>query len=262
MLTGVEAKALRAVNAADRRVRDVPSQLAERLRARGHPRIASIVGALQIDSPLVLAFVATCVTLHAVGTLVRGENFARDVLGVWPWSTFRVSDLRSYPQLFTHVLGHASWQHLNGNLVNFLLVGPQIEREYGLFSMLKIMVWTAVFSALSHMALGPSNGVQIGSSGVVFSLILLSSLVAAQDRRVPLTFVCQAVVWCWTEIGASLFSSNSDGISHLAHLSGALVGTFAGYSLHYERRAGLSGGAELPSPTAWWRRLLRGGRTP
>jgi len=34
-----------------------------------------------------------------------------------------------------------------------------------------------------------------------------------------------------------MFSSNSDGgdsISHIAHLSGAVVGTVMGYKLHYE----------------------------
>ena len=163
---------------------------------------------VQIDSPLILFFSATCVAPHAYGSVLGGEHWTRNKLGVWPWTHFATSDPRQYPQFLMHVLGHVSWEHLNGNLVNLLLVGPACEREYGSFNLLKIILWTAIFSAFSHMAFGPHNGVQLGASGVVFSLILLSSLVAAQEGRIPLTFVCQVVVWCWTEIGAALFAAD------------------------------------------------------
>ena len=55
--------------------------------------------------------------------------------------------------------------------------------------------------------------------------------------QIPLTFVLQVCLWCNKEILAQIFSSNSDGgdsISHIAHLSGAVVGTVMGYKLHYE----------------------------
>ena len=255
-----EAKARRVVAVAERNARDFPLRLAEWLRRRDRPGLARLAGAITIDSPLVLSFCALCVVLHAVGA-ASGEHFARDTLGIWPWSHFRARRPRSWLQFVTHVVGHVNWTHLQGNLVNMLLVGPQCEREYGTFNLLKIILWTALFSGLAHMALGASNGVQLGASGVVFSLILLSSLVAAHDQRVPLTFVANVVVWCWTEIGATVFSGNgSDRTSHLAHLSGAVVGTIAGYYLH-------AGGAERPgSPAArglsWWRRLMRRGAAP
>lgn len=92
------------------------------------------------------------------------------------------------------------------------------------------MLWTAVASAIAHIAMGPANAVQLGASGIVFMLILLNSLVEAKLGRIPLTFVCQVVIWCYKEVYAHLFAH--DGVSHLAHLSGAFVGTVAGYYMH------------------------------
>ena len=106
-------------------------------------------------------------------------------------------------------------EHLNGNMVNLLLVGPPCEREFGTHQLTKIFLWVAAASGLAHMVFGPANTLQLGASGkfarsesylskktqypmrpsltgVVFALILLSSLVSVRGpNSVPLTFICQ-----------------------------------------------------------------------
>ena len=90
-------------------------------------------------------------------------------------------------------------------------------------------VVVAVASALAHMAFGHSHSGQLGGSGVVSALILLNSLGAASSGRVPLTFLLTAVFWLSDEVQSIL---TRDGVSHAAHLAGALVGTAAGYTIH------------------------------
>lgn len=88
------------------------------------------------------------------------------------------------------------------------------------------------------MAFGHPAAIQLGASGVVFSLILLNSLLAVRVGKIPLTFVCQVVLWIYKEVVEGLWSSwmgEVGGTSNCAHLSGALVGTIFGFKLHQER---------------------------
>ena len=88
-----------------------------------------------------------------------------------------------------------------------------------------------------------------GASGVVFALILLNSLISARTGQLPLTFVLTLVLWCSGEVAALLAE---DGVSHIAHLSGAAVGSYAGYHLHAEQEKKQARMRGLPG---LWRRL-------
>ncbi|MDR2898173.1 MAG: rhomboid family intramembrane serine protease, partial [Spirochaetaceae bacterium] len=50
----------------------------------------------------------------------------------------------NYIRLFTHVLGHAGWDHLIGNLSFNLLLGPLLEQRYG-SGMLVVMICVTAF---------------------------------------------------------------------------------------------------------------------
>ncbi|CAD7939835.1 unnamed protein product [Amoebophrya sp. A25] len=139
-------------------------------------------------------------------------------------------------RLFTHVVGHGDWGHLSGNMVNLLLAGPAAEREFGSYNLLKVILYVAVFSAFAHIAFGNAASIQLGASGVVFMCILLSSLVQVRLNRIPVTFVLQVLLWVQKEIiDQFLPGSGSPGVSNIAHLSGAVVGTVMGFRLHGER---------------------------
>lgn len=118
-------------------------------------------------------------------------------------------------------------------MVNALLVMPACERDYGAYNLLLIMLWAALASSVAHMLLGEDNALQLGASGVVFMLILLHSLVEAKGRRIPITFLCQICLWCFNEVIGQL--SGTEGVSHVAHLAGAVVGTIAGYRMHGQK---------------------------
>ena len=169
-------------------------------------------------------------------------NFSTNYFGVYKWQWFDFAAPLSYWRVFSHIFGHVSWSHLNGNVVNLLLVMPSCERHFGELTLSWIILYVAVASGVAHIFFGESSTVQLGASGVVFSMIILNSLIemgspgqTGKAGRVPLTFICQLCLWVWKEIASQLFFSGT-GVSHLAHLVGAVVGTVAGKRLAGSRR--------------------------
>ena len=231
----------RVVERAEKRLLSVPKLLARQIEATGCHRTAALVGAIQIDSPITTAFVVLCFLVQCANVCVPTAFISRDFFGVSPWSHFQWTSWLSWVTLFTHVVGHGSWSHLQGNVVYLLLVSPAVERHWGSYSYIKILLVVALSSALAHMVFGTANTVQLGASGVVFSLILLNSLIAYEHRRgsgsvaetegvVPLTFILQIFFWVWNEVLSQLFAEKSH-IAHIAHLAGAAAGTVAGLSV-------------------------------
>lgn len=184
---------------------------------------------LTIEAPVVIAFCFTCVLVHILAvTIMPGLNTFLAIL-----DTFHPFSMMQYPTLLTHIFAHADVPHLKGNMVNLLLVGPSAEHVYGSQAMLIIFALVGVASALAHIVFGSAYTHQLGASGVVFSTILLNSLVAAETGKIPLSFLLTAGMWIGDEVWRFFFSG--DGISHHAHLTGAILGTAAGYYLQGQK---------------------------
>lgn len=231
------AKARRLVEEAEDSIEDFPAFLAGKIRPHS-PRVADAVKIIHIDSPFTTVFLVLCVGVHLLNSLIPMLELSKSYFAVYPWGHCHLLSPLTYWRMFSHVLGHGSWGHLQGNMVNLLLCAPGVERHFGALGLLKIVFTTAVSSGLAHILLGPSNAVQLGASGVLFALLMLQSLVEAKTEgstgskgRIPLTFIVQAVLWCWSEVISQLFKKGS-GTSHIAHLSGALVGVWLGYHLN------------------------------
>ncbi|HEX8113063.1 MAG TPA: rhomboid family intramembrane serine protease [Kofleriaceae bacterium] len=138
----------------------------------------------------------------------------------WP----RLVDARGYVGLISHILGHGSWEHVIGNFMLILLIGPILEERHGSVRLLILIVLTAVLTGLLHAAL--SDGLMIGSSGIAFMMILLASMVNVRSGEIPLTFLAVAAIHTNGEL-VRLF--RSDGIAHSAHLIGGAAGAIFGF---------------------------------
>ena len=57
-----------------------------------------------------------------------------------------LTDPLMYVRLFTHVLGHSGFPHLIGNLTLILLLGPALEKKYGIPSLLLVVLATALIT--------------------------------------------------------------------------------------------------------------------
>ena len=82
---------------------------------------------LSFNAPVTLSFVGLCVLAQLI-SLITGGAANRAVFSVYRASLL---DPLTWVRCVTHVLGHASWDHLLGNIMYILLLGPMIEEQYG-----------------------------------------------------------------------------------------------------------------------------------
>ena len=185
-----------------------PKYFAAKLRPK-YEKIANIIEIIVVDAPLTLLYCFTCIFLQFLNSTVLGDSIIKNYFGVPSWSIFVIFSPISYFRLFSHIFGHSSWNHVIGNVVHLLLVGPACEHTLGTLLLLKILLLTALSSGIMYVVHGPVYSIQLGASGVVFTLILLNSLLQVKSGTIPLTFICQAIMWCSKEI---FLSSIGDGV--------------------------------------------------
>ena len=172
-----------------------------------------------INAPVVITFVALMFVVTLLGILTGGSNTKQF------FSTYR-SPL-TYIRFFTHVLGHSGWSHFLGNATYILLLGPMLEEKYGSTSLIKVILITAVVTALANFIFFPHVAL-CGASGVVFAFIILMSFTGFSEGEIPLTFILIAVIFIGQQIYEGIFVK--DDISQLTHIIGGIVGAIIGYS--------------------------------
>ena len=177
---------------------------------------------ITFNAPAVLTFALACVAVQVVNVLTHGAG--NRVL----FSTYRASLLNplTWLRCVTHVLGHADWSHLLNNMMLLLILGPMLEEKYGTANILFVMLATAVVTALVNMIFFP-NVALLGASGIVFAMVLLSSITSTDGHTIPLTFILVAVLYIGQQVYEGLFVA--DNISQMGHIVGGLVGTVLGF---------------------------------
>ena len=176
---------------------------------------------IHYNSPVVLTFFFLSVSALLLDILTKG------------WTTVHLFSVYRSPitplffvRLFGHVLGHSGYAHFAGNMVLFLVVGPPLEEKYGSKALLAGILLTALVSGLLQCALFPHTAL-LGASGIVFMLILLSSLAGMKAGSIPLTLILVAVIYLGQEIYSGLFVQ--DNVAHFMHLVGGACGTGFGF---------------------------------
>jgi membrane associated rhomboid family serine protease len=176
---------------------------------------------IHYNSPVVLTFFFLSVSALLLDILTKG------------WTTVHLFSVYRSPitplffvRLFGHVLGHSGYAHFAGNMVLFLVVGPPLEEKYGSKALLAGILLTALVSGLLQCALFPHTAL-LGASGIVFMLILLSSLAGMKAGSIPLTLILVAVIYLGQELYSGLFVQ--DNVAHFMHLVGGACGTGFGF---------------------------------
>lgn len=180
---------------------------------------------LSFNSPVILGFTLLCFIVLILDKLTGGSS-TNALFSVYR-SSF-VSPL-TYVRFFGHILGHAGWEHLIGNLMMILVVGPLLEEKYGSFNLLFVMLATALVTGVTHFILFP-HAQLLGASGVVFALILLSSFTSFQEGKVPITFLLVAILYIGEQIYSGIFIQ--DNVSNLTHIIGGFVGSSLGFVMN------------------------------
>ena len=182
---------------------------------------------LTYNAPVVLTFTLAAVVAYLLPDSLH-EWFAS-------YPSFKYG-AHTYIGLFSHILGHASWEHLLGNFMLILLIGPILEERHGSLPLLVMILITALVTGVANVAL--SSHILVGASGVVFMMILLASMANVRGGEVPLTFLAVAVIYMGGEI---VHAFRDDQISHMAHLVGGAVGAAFGFLGAKSRRAARPG---------------------
>ena len=186
---------------------------------------------IQYNAPVVLTF-----SLLSLGALLLGELTGGVSTGLL-FCVYRspLTDPLTYARLFTHVLGHAGYSHFMGNIMLLLVVGPPLEEKYGSRRLLGCIALTALVSGLVQVLLFPGTAL-LGASGIVFMMIVLSSLAGMREGAIPLTLILVVLLYLGGEVAAAL--TTQDSVSQLTHVVGGLCGAVLGFAM---------GGARPPS---------------
>lgn len=99
---------------------------------------------ITFNSPVVLSFAATCFIVMIINYITGGVS---NQIAFMTYHSSLTSPM-TYVRLFTHVLGHAGWEHFIGNMAYILLLGPMLEEKYGPARVLQVIAITAVVTGV------------------------------------------------------------------------------------------------------------------
>lgn len=175
---------------------------------------------ISFNAPFTIAFSTIAVVVYFLfqmdGTIPRIFKLEGDFQFMnWKW----------YISLFGYTMGHGSISHLIGNISIILLLGPFVEKRYGIKRLLMMLSVTGVLTAFVHIIFWDHT--LIGASGIVFMFFVLSSLIDMKGNDIPITFILIAVLFIGQEIVQSF---QSDSISQFAHISGGVMGAIFGFA--------------------------------
>jgi GlpG protein len=183
---------------------------------------------LSFNSPVIITFTFLCFGVLILDIL----SASRTTISFFSVYRSSLASPLTYLRFFTHVLGHADWNHLFGNITMLLVVGPLLEEKYGSADILLVILATALVTGLVHFFFFPKVRL-LGASGVVFAFILLSSITCSKARKIPITFILVAVIYIGQQIYSAIFVV--DNVSNLTHLIGGATGSILGYFMNKNR---------------------------
>ena len=184
---------------------------------------------IQYNAPVILSFALLSLLVLGLGVLTGGGS-TKLLFCVYRAS---LRDLLTYPRFFLHVLGHSGYSHYISNMLLLLIVGPAMEEKYGSRRMLIFFAVTAFVTGLTQFLFFPGSAL-MGASGIVFMLIMLSSLAGAQAGAIPVTLILVAVLYLGGEILDGL--RQADQISQLTHIIGGVCGIVFGFAVRPGKR--------------------------
>ena len=177
----------------------------------------------QYNAPVIVSFALLSALALGINILTGGK--ANKLL----FCVYRCSlrDALCYPRFFLHVLGHAGYSHYINNMLLLLVIGPAMEEKHGSRKILIFIVVTALVTGLAQFIFFPGSAL-MGASGVVFMLIMLSSLAGADEGAIPITLLLVAALYLGGEILSGV--TKTDEISQFAHILGGVCGVVFGFA--------------------------------
>ena len=179
---------------------------------------------LHYNSPVVLTFALVSLGALLLGYLTGGASTYKC------FSVYQapLTDFWTYPRFVLHGLGHSDYSHYIGNRMMILVVGPPLEEKYGSRPLFWAIFLTALISGMVHFLFFPNTAL-LGASGIVFMMIVMSSLSGMKNGSIPITLILVLVLYIGGEIVNGFVLQ--DNISQLTHIVGGVCGALLGISM-------------------------------
>ncbi|MDR1239535.1 MAG: rhomboid family intramembrane serine protease [Treponema sp.] len=178
---------------------------------------------IKYNAPTVLTYALLCAAV-----LILSQTIFQGLVEKWFMvpgkGHFSSGNFRHWFSLLSHIAGHADWNHLLSNFAFILLIGPILEESYGSYSLLFMILITALVTGLLNVFF--FRTALMGASGVVFMMILLASFTNFNRGEIPLTFILVLLLYLGKEL-VNAFGSNN--ISEFAHIAGGFCGSLFGF---------------------------------
>ena len=183
---------------------------------------------LQYNSPVVLTFALAALLVLGLGWWTDGAP--TDLF----FCVYRapLTDPLTWLRMFTHVLGHTGYAHFMSNMTLLLVIGPPLEERYGSQRLFICILVTALVSGIIQFIFFPQTAL-LGGSGIVFMLILLSSLSGMGRGTIPVTFLLVAGIYLGGEVLDAV--SALDNVSQLTHVVGGVCGAVLGLAMRHRK---------------------------
>lgn len=173
------------------------------------------------NSPVILSM-----TMISLLLLLLLDIVGNDVKHWFGIQNSGISNPLLYLRLFTHTFLHADFSHLASNYLLILSVGPMVEEKYGSIRLLVMVGVTSMTTGLITVFFFP-DVLLMGSSGIVFMLMLIASFVNYKKGYIPITVIVVTIFFIGKEIADEIL--RFDEISQLSHVIGGLIGGVFGF---------------------------------
>jgi len=184
------------------------------------------------NAPVTLTFAVICTVIMLLDSYVFDRHLAAALFiipgGKYSSHPFDWKAPLDYFRLFSHVFGHADWQHLISNMSLVLLLGPIIENRYGSRVLALVITITAFVTGVINACL--ITHPEMGASDVVFMMIMLASFTSFAKNEIPLSFILVFILY----IGGQVLNFDTlrhNGVSVAAHIAGGLCGSLFAFLL-------------------------------
>lgn len=131
-------------------------------------------------------------------------------------------------QIVTHMFMHGDERHLLFNMLGLFFLGPMVESALGPKRFFILYIFSGFFATLLHM-LFVQGGMVVGASGAIYGVLAAFATMFPNIELmlmfIPVPVKAKYMALGLLAIGIYLgFRGSSDGIAHLAHVGGAIMG--------------------------------------
>ncbi len=177
-----------------------------------------------VTSILVISIIAT-ISMRVTGGdtgLLFFKTYHSSLLSPLTWLRF-----------FTHIFGHLNAEHLLNNMGYLLILGPQLEKEYGSKALVMVVMVSAFSQGILQYFFFPSKAA-LGFSGVDYTLVVLYALLNLRERKISINFPFILIIFFVPEF--LKWIKGSDNVGHGYHLVGGVVGGLMWYIITRQTR--------------------------